>query len=307
MPDRMMFVVNPASSNGKTRRRWPEIKNILDTRGFDYDFRWTGGPWEAAEITRDSLKEGFSVVVAVGGDGTLNEVVNGFFLVDEETRNRGSLGVISMGTGSDFIRTVGIPRDIPGAVTRLAKGNRSLLDVGLARFSRADGSRGERYFLNVADVGMGGETALRVNSTSKALGGFLSFLWGVIVSISLYKNKEMTLVIDGEVTWQGRYVSVAMGNGRFFGGGMKITPQAMPADGLLDVTILPDFSKPMLFWSLPKVYSGRHLDIEGVKYTRGSKIALTSPEVVLLETDGEMPGQLPVEVEVLPRALQVIL
>jgi len=306
MPDRMMFVVNPTSSNGKTGRRWPEIKNILDTRGLDYDFRWTGGPWEAAEITRDSLKGDFNVVVAVGGDGTLNEVVNGFFLVDEETRSRGSLGVISMGTGSDFIRTAGIPKDLQGAVTRLEKGGRSLLDVGLARFSRPDGSRGERYFLNVADVGLGGETALRVNHTSKALGGFLSFLWGVIVSIFLYKNKEMTLVIDEEVTWQGRYVTVAMGNGRFFGGGMKIAPQAMLADGLLDVTILPDFSKPMLLRSLPKVYSGRHLEIEGVKYTRGKKISLSSPELVLLEVDGEMPGQLPVEVEVLPLALRVI-
>ena len=154
--------------------------------------------------------------------------------------------------------------------------------------------------------GWGGETALRVNNTSKALGGFASFLWGVLVSIFLYKNKEMTIVIDDEITWQGKYVTVAMGNGRFFGGGMKIAPQAMLSDGLLDITILPDLSKAMLLVSLPKVYSGKHLDIQGVKYSRGKKVTITSPERVLLETDGEMPGQLPLEVELLPLALQVI-
>ncbi len=305
MADRFMFIVNPASSNGKTRRRWPEIKSILDARDLDYDFRMTGGPWDAAEIARESLLGGYNVVVAVGGDGTLNEVVNGFFLVDGKTRMGSSLGVISMGTGSDFIRTAGIPRDFPAAIKVIEGGQNTWMDVGRARFTRADGTPGERYFLNVADVGMGGETAERVNNTSKALGGFASFLWGVIVSIFLFKNKEMTLVIDDEVTWQGKYVTVAMGNGRFFGGGMKITPQAMLTDGLLDITILPDFSKPMLFRSLPKVYSGRHLEIKGVKYTRGKKISISSPEQVLLEMDGEIPGKVPVEVEILPSALKV--
>ncbi len=306
MPDRFMFIVNPASSNGRTSRRWPEIKNILDTRGLEYDFRMTEGPWEAAEIARDSLRGGYNVVVAVGGDGTLNEVANGFFLVDEEVRAGSSLGVISMGTGSDFIRTAGIPKDIQSAVKVIERGEKTLLDVGRARFARADGTMADRYFLNVADVGIGGETAERVNNTSKALGGFVSFLWGVIVSIFLYKNKEMTLAIDEEITWQGKFVTVALGNGRFFGGGMKITPQAMLTDGLLDVTILPDLSKPRLLMSLPKVYSGRHLEIKGVKYARGKKISIKSPEPALLEMDGEIPGRTPVDVEVLPLALQIL-
>ena len=302
-----MFIVNPASSNGKTARRWPAIKNILDEKDLDYDFRMTTRPLEASELTRDSLLRGFDVVVAVGGDGTLNEVVNGFFQVDAEIRGKSSLGVISMGTGSDFIRTAGIPKDIRAAVEVICRQKTSWLDVGRASFAQKDGGTGLRYFLNVADVGMGGETVERVNSTSKALGGFVSFLWGVIISILLYKNKEMTVAIDDEVTWKGKFVTVAIGNGRFFGGGMKITPQAMLDDGVFDLTLLPDFTKPKLFMSLPKVYSGKHLNIKGVKYTRGKKVSITSPETVLLELDGEMPGFAPVEVELLPKVLQVIL
>ncbi len=307
MQKKYMFIVNPASSNGKTGRRWPAIKKILDEKDLDYDFRITAGPLEATELAKDSLNQGVRVVVSVGGDGTLNEVVNGFFQVDAEIRGKSSLGVISMGTGSDFIRTSGIPKDIRAAVETIDRGKAALLDVGHVRFTGTDGRAAGRYFLNVADVGLGGETVERVNNTSKALGGFVSFLWGVIISIFLYKNKEMTVVIDEEVTWKGKLVSVALGNGRFFGGGMKITPQAMLDDGLLDITLLPDFSKLKLLISLPRVYSGRHLDIAGVKHARGKKVSITSPETVLLDLDGEMPGRVPMEVELLPKALQVIM
>ena len=306
MGNRIMFIVNPASSNGKTRRRWPLIKNILDTKGVDYDFRMTGGPLEAMELTRNSLLEGFPVVTAVGGDGTLNEVVNGFYLVDGDLRSRASLGVISMGTGSDFRRTAGIPKNPGDAVETIVRGRGSWLDVGRIIYTRTDGEKGERYFINVADVGMGGETAQRVNNTSKVLGGFVSFLWGVMVSIVLYRNKEVTVLVDDVAVWEGKGVTVALGNGRFFGGGMMIAPQAMLDDGLLDITLLPDFNKARLFMSLPRVYSGRHLDLKGVKYLRGKKISIASPDTVLLEVDGEIPGILPVEAEILPGSLRVL-
>ncbi|RJX23687.1 MAG: diacylglycerol kinase family lipid kinase [Dethiobacter sp.] len=304
--NRMMVVVNPAAANGKTGRRWPYIKNIMQAKGLHFDFRATGGPGKATVITQKALNDEYKTLVCVGGDGTLNEVVNGFFEVEYNKRNRSVLGIISVGTGSDFIRTLGIPREINRAVETLIRGKSRLIDLGLARFVLPNGEKTSRYFCNITDIGLGGETAARVNKTSKILGGRLSFIYGTIVSLFLYKNKEISAVIDGKIKRQGKITTLVLANGQYFGGGMKIAPLAEPDDALLDVLFIHDMSKIKLLANLSRVYKGTHLSISGVEFMRAKKVFITSPEDVLLELDGEQPGKAPVEIEILPQALQVL-
>lgn len=163
-----------------------------------------------------------------------------------------------------------------------------------------------RYFCNTTDVGLGSETAARVNRRSKALGGFFSFFLGVVLSLLLFKNKELTITIDGSHAFTGKVTTLVVANGKFFGGGMMITPDALLKDGLLDVLILPAFSKPKLFYYLPRVYKGSHLKIKGVEYLKAKKVSIKTLETTVFELDGETPGRVPAEIEVIPTALNIL-
>ncbi len=306
MSKKIIVIVNPASSNGKTRKRWPKINKLLSDEAINFDYKFTEKPGDAASIAKRSLEEGYQTIVVVGGDGTLNEAVNGYLSADKELIKNAAIGVISMGTGGDFVRTAGIPKDPAEAVKILARGNTKDIDVGVSRYTDDKGEKQLRYFCNTTDVGLGGETATRVNKTSKALGGFISFLYGVIVTLILYKSKEVDVIIDDEISLKGKATTLVVTNGRYFGGGMKITPTAELDDGLLDILFLPHFSKLKLLFYLPRVYKGTHLSIAGVKYCKGKKVRVTSTEELIIEIDGETPGKTPVEMEIMPKALKII-
>lgn len=301
-----MAIINPVSSNGKTGRRWPEISTLLQASSLIFEHRFTQAPDDARSIAWESLEEGYETLISIGGDGTLNEIVNGFFLVSEEIRERSTLGIISTGTGGDFVRTAGIPKNISEAVLKIAQGKTFLMDVALSKFIDDNGQKISRYFCNTVDIGLGGDTAARVNTSSKALGGFLSFLHSVIVTLILYKNKEVSIVLNDKAVVTGKTAILAVTNGKYFGGGMKIAPLAELDDGMLDIVFAPDLSKLKLFCSIPSIYRGTHLDIKDLQYFRVKKIAITSPEKILIEMDGETPGWTPLEVEIIPKALRII-
>lgn len=302
-----MAIINPVSSNGRTGRRWPEISALLQKSDLVFDYRFTQASGDARNIARESLEEGYETLISIGGDGTLNEIVNGFFLVSEEIRDRSALGIISMGTGGDFIRTAGIPKNVAEAVLKIAEGKTFLMDIALSRFIDNNGQKTSRYFCNTVDIGLGGDTAARVNRSNKALGGFISFLYSVIITLILYKNKEVTIVLNDKGVITGKTAILAVTNGKYFGGGMKIAPLAELDDGLLDIVFAPDLSKLKLFSSIPSIYRGTHLAIKDLQYFRGKKITITSPEKILIEMDGETPGWTPLEVEIIPRALKIII
>lgn len=302
---RVAAVVNPVSANGKTGKNWPEIASWLKAEGIDFDYWLTGGPGQATELTRRALQQGCDLVIAVGGDGTANEVINGFFTPEGPVSKTAAVAFIPSGTGNDLSDTLHIPRNHREAVKHLVSSPLRRLDLGRIKFTGHDGNFYSRYFVNVAGLGLDGDTVARVNRTSKALGGFVSFLWGTVISLLLYRNREMAIEVDGRLVFEGPVTTVAVGNGRYFGGGMCIAPQAVMDDGLLDIVIIHNMSKPDLLVNLPRVYKGSHLSHPRVESLCGRRVVINAPGVALLNLDGEQPGRAPIEIELLPKALNV--
>lgn len=302
---KIAVVVNPASANGTTGRRWPEVAAALEDAGTRYDYTFTESPYHATAITANYLKDGYDLIISVGGDGTANEIVNGFFENGKLINEQAAVSFISTGTGRDLGRTIGTPAGIREAVNHIMKSDHRLIDVGKVSFTNKQDDWEVRYFINVAGLGLDGDTVARVNRTSKALGGFVSFLWGTVVSLLLYKNRQMRITVDHREICNEPVTVVVIGNGRFFGGGMQIAPNALIDDGLFDIIILRNLSKVALLANLPKVYGGKHLGHPRISSLRGKKVEVTSADRVLLDLDGEQPGSTPVEIELLPGAIKL--
>lgn len=298
-------IVNPASANGQTRKIWPKIyKRLLDQK-INLEYAYTTGPGEATILTRQALHNNYSQILSVGGDGTINEVVNGFFENQQHINPEASLAVLSHGTGGDFLRSLNQTRGLHSFLDLLRREQITPIDCGLAQFEDASGVLHNRYFLNVADVGLGGETVDRVNKRSKFLGGKLSFLLGSLISILTYENKNMKCVIDGKVVVNGLTNSIMVANGRYIGGGMMIAPNADLTDGLFDVIVLGDLSIPKILRHLPKIYQGQHLEVSGVSVYRGKEISIISNPSAFLDLDGEHPGFTPVHFSLIPQGIRL--
>jgi YegS/Rv2252/BmrU family lipid kinase len=237
--------------------------------------------------------------VAIGGDGTVNEVAQGL-----AGREGVELAVIPRGTGGDFVRTYGIPGKLEDAVAVARDGEARAIDLGRARYRAWDGSEGEAYFANIASAGMSGAIAKRSNETSKALGGKASYLWATLAVFARWRNDEVQVTVDGERR-AGRMHDVVVANGRFFGGGMMICPEAAPDDGVFDVLLIGDLTKRDLLLTLPKTYRGRHLPHPKAELLRGATVAVETPEPLPVELDGEQPGTTPARFEVVPQALRL--
>jgi diacylglycerol kinase (ATP) len=304
---RAFFVVNPAAANGRIRNEWSAI---LEASRAEYsanlEFALTGGPGDATLIARQALKGGYDVVVSVGGDGTLNEVVNGFFEDERPVNPSASLGVISLGTGSDFIKTLGIPRDLHACLEILKRANIKVIDTVRTVVTSTDGSRKVRYFINVGEFGSGGAVVEKVNRTTKALGGRISFLWGILTTLPRYKNKEITFSVDGGEERTALLNNFVVANGRFYGGGLKPAPEASLDDGLLDIVTMGDFRFREVLFSLGKLREGTHLSNPKVWFVRGRKVVARSDKEVLIEEDGELVGTLPAEFEIVPKSVSLI-
>lgn len=302
---KIALVVNPVSANGTTAKRWPEVEAAFREAGVEFSYSFTESPEHATKITRNYLKQGYDLIIAVGGDGTANEVVNGFFSAGQLINPQAAVAFMSTGTGRDLGRTIGTPPSINEAVQHILQSSVRPVDIGRVIFTNNQGAEDVRYFINVAGLGLDGDTVARVNRASKALGGFISFLWGTLVSLMLYKNKKMTIEVDGAEICSESITVVVIGNGRYFGGGMCIAPQAVVDDGFFDIVILRGLSKPALLVNLPRVYCGKHLNHPRITSLRGQNISVSSTEEALLDLDGEQPGSAPVTVEMLPAVLNL--
>lgn len=298
-------IVNPASRNGQTGKVWPNLSEKMKASGFAHQWEMTTGPGDGGRIAREAVQQGFDRIIAVGGDGTVNEVINGLFENDRLINPDLVFGVLSMGTGGDFIKAVSIPGGMEDAIHYLTCNRVERVDIGKARFVGNDGQITDRYFLNIADLGLGAETVDRVNHTTKAFGGFVSFLWGTLVSLLHYRNKAAEITIDGGETFKAQLTLCAIANGTHFGGGMNIAPLAKLNDGLFDVVLCQSFSKPEIMVNLKRLYGGTHLNHPKVRFLRATKVKISSPEKLLLEMDGEQPGVAEVEFSILPAALNL--
>ena len=295
-------VVNPASCAGKTGRAWPELRRALAAAGVEVEERLTREPRQATELTRQALRDGAGRVVAVGGDGTLNEVVNGFF--DEDgapIATDAVLGLVPSGTGGDFRRTAGIPVGAAAAPI-LATGANRPVDVGRLTLDGA----APRHFVNIADCGIGGEVVARVNRSSKRAGGTATFLWHSLASLLSYRPRAARVEIDGTVE-EGRYQNVVVANGRYFGGGMRVAPDADLGDGQFDVVLFGDLPKVRSITGIRRIYAGTHIGQPGIRMIRARRVRVTPLEDPPLgfEMEGEEVGPAPATLEILPGAVRL--
>jgi diacylglycerol kinase (ATP) len=296
-------IINPVAGAGRTAREWRGIVGLLKKHGLNCEHDLTEAPGHAVHLAREAAKNGYDMVVSVGGDGTINEIVNGIYA--SGNMKNATLGIISTGTGSDYIRTVGVPHHKDEACRCLGRSRKRTVDVGVVEYTN-DGKTEERLFVNFAGIGFDAEIVRRTTRQFKALGSLPSYLLGVFTTLATFANKDVTIKLDGEPL-DRRVCTVIMNNGRYGGGGMFTAPQAELADGWLDVLIVGDLSKPDLLRSLPRIYKGTHLTHPKVTMKQAKEIEISSSNGrVHLQADGELLGEVPARFRVMPAALNII-
>jgi YegS/Rv2252/BmrU family lipid kinase len=301
-----VFVVNPHSGNGKTGREWPRIRSLAEEILGDFEAYITTGPDDATVLTRNSLQRGAEVIVCVGGDGTLNEVINGFFGNNGPLRKDAVLGFLPNGTGCDFPRSFPVFSETKPGLESIRTCSTQMMDLGRIRFTNHQGNPSVRYFHNITSCGLGGEVVERVNRTSKACGPFVTFIAATLTSLFKYKKKAIRIRIDNDEELTKEVLHVAVANGRYQGGGMLVAPDASFDDGLFDVTVIDSMSIPLVFRRLPKLYNGKIKEIPQVFTKTAQKVSLFSEQRVLIDIDGEQPGVLPADIEIVPAAIKMI-
>jgi YegS/Rv2252/BmrU family lipid kinase len=295
------IIVNPAAGANTTYRRWPHIQSLLRNSGLSFDFEYTEGAGHAFALAREAASDGYGLLVAVGGDGTINEVANGVLTaVNTEFT---TMGIVSTGTGNDFIRSLGIPKDYVGACQRLVGPHRLMIDAGVVEYEK-DGQRQQRYFVNSAGVGFDAEVNEAVEHLPKRIGHTIPFVMGLLKTLPAYRNKDISLVIDGRRESR-RVLSVIVSNGAYFGGGMKIAPDADISDRQLDVLTIGDVGKLELLKVFPRVYKGTHITHPKVRVEKASEVTVESGMRILVQADGELLGEGPATFRVLPAALNL--
>ena len=299
------LVVNPRSAGGETGKHWAELSAQMTRALGDFGHGFTEGAMDAVRLTRQALQEGYECVAAVGGDGTINEVVNGFFADGKPLNPRAALGVIPRGTGGDFRRAFGWELDLESALARLRTETTEPFDVGLAEYVNHAGQQESRYFANISSFGVSAAIAHEVNRTSKALGGNLSFMWGTVKTMARYKDRRVTVRVDGGEPETLDITVIAAANGRYFGSGMCVAPQALTHDGHFDLTIWRDYGVTDFVIKAKGVYNGQHITWAKTRYLSCRTLEAHSDQEVLLEMDGEVPGRLPCRISILPGAIRL--
>jgi len=300
-------VVNPASGAGKAGREWAAIEGWLPSSGLPYEVARTTRPLEATEIAQRAVRESRPVVVAVGGDGTLNEVVNGFFRNGAPLPTTSKLAMVPLGTGGDFRRTLRIPSDPKLAIDVLRSGVVRRLDAGCVTFQTEDGGTGVRHFINIADAGLGGEVVHIVGNGTKRWGSATYTVAGLRALMG-FKNKPMTVNIDGVDHEIAKAQQVVVANCQYFGGGMQMAPSASPTDGVFDVILIKNAGKIETMRGMNDIRSGKHLDQTNPKMELmyGKRVSVSSPQKVRIDIDGESVGFLPALFEIQPGAIEFI-
>jgi YegS/Rv2252/BmrU family lipid kinase len=300
-------IVNPESNRGRTRKKWEQIKEALKTFIKEFKYEFTEKPAQATEISRAAIRDGSEMIVGVGGDGTINEIANGFFdgmkLINPQT----VLGIVPSGTGCDFSKSLHIPSSLKHALRVLTQAPSPAVDIGKASFLSHAGTIEERYFLNVADFGFGGEVLERMNQI-RAKRKAASYFKSTLATFFHYRSKTIKLKIENEEIPRGEYLIGAISNGRIFGKGMKIAPHARLDDELFDIVLIKGMKVMEFLMNVWRIYAGTHLSHPKILLHRGKKIEANPEDLdndVLIEIDGEQVGKLPATFEIVPRSIPI--
>jgi YegS/Rv2252/BmrU family lipid kinase len=298
-------IVNPNAGNGKGRTDWKRISGLFKKENILIESVFTENKGHAVDITARAIMNGFRKIVTVGGDGTLHEVVNGLFKQTICKSTDVTLALIPVGTGNDWGRMFGIPTVYNGAVDVIRENKQLLHDVGLVTYNQGNEVH-SRYFINIAGLGFESIVVKKTNKQKdKGRSNKAIYFYNLLTSLITYRNTEATITIDGEST-TSRIFSLNVGNGRYCGGGMRQTPEAMPDDGLLDVTVLREMGRIEIIRNLKLLYDGSILSHPKVDGYRVKNVQVTSESLLYVEADGESLGHTPASFTVIPGALRVV-
>jgi diacylglycerol kinase (ATP) len=299
---RIRVIVNPVAGAGKTAKKWPQIMRLMQSLGIDFEHDITEAPGHAIELAKSAVEKGYEMVVSVGGDGTIHEIVNGL----HEAGGTASVvvGIVSTGTGADYIRTLGVPRRYTEACQCLLSPGRRTVDLGVVEYTRK-GRPQKRLFVNFAGIGFDAEVVRATTEKFKALGDIPSYLMGLFSTLMSYQNRDISILVDGE-SGQRRICTVLLNNGRYAGGGMLPAPNADLGDGFFDLVIIDDITKPDLLMSLPRVYRGTHLTHPKVTLMRAREVEIWPTQTSAVQADGELLGEAPARFSIMPAALNVV-
>jgi len=287
-----LFLVNPASGNGATGKRWPKLRDRAAELGLEGKQVLSEFPGHLAKAAKDSPG---SLLVVIGGDGTVNEVANGVAGSEAE------LAVLPCGTGQDFGRTHGLPTGFDDAVRVALGGETRTIDLGRVELE----SGTSRFFANVGSAGMSGAVARRANAMTKAFGGRATFFYALTREFLAWQNTRVVVELEDGLQREGAMHDVIVANGNWHGGGMKLAPDARQDDGVFDVVLIGDVTKLDFLTTAPKLYSGRYLSHPKVELLQSSSVAIRASEPLPLEVDGEPIGATPARFEVVPSALRL--
>jgi diacylglycerol kinase (ATP) len=304
---KLFVVINPAAAGGRAGKLWPKISRELSAAVGSFESALTTKSGEAVTLVRDAVANGAKTIIAVGGDGTINEAINGLCGGDKGPPSDVTFGFIMCGTGGDFRRSFGLPKGVSAAIERLKSGRVQTIDLGRLHYTDANGVLAQRWFNNISSFGFSGEVVRAVNAAriSKIFGGKFSFLWNSFLELRKYQGCKVDITVDGTIIPQ-EICTVAVCNGKFFGGGMKMAPHAELDDGSFDVVVVRQ-NPPLTIFDMRLLYSGAHLDHPNVSVYRGRKIEAKplSNAPIYLDVEGEAPGSLPATFEVVPKALRI--
>jgi len=282
-----LIIVNPAAGRGRALRVW---RRLEDRCPFAYEVHFTARPGEATEVARQAAGESFQRVISIGGDGTIHEIANGL------AGTGVALGIIPGGNGNDFARTLGLPRNPEEALRCVAGGQVKAVDLG-----NVNG----RFFVNVAGLGFDCEVLEEVSRRKGSFAGSLVYLYAVFTTLTSYTNADVLLDIDG-TTRSRRVLLLAVANGQYYGGGMRVAPHARVDDGAFDICVAGDLTRPEVVVNVPRMYLGTHLSHPKVEYFRGARVRVESERELMIQCDGELVGNAPAEFTVSAGSLNVI-
>jgi len=303
-----LVIANPVSENGRAGERWPRVKKAIGQAIGEHKAVLTKKPGHATRLAREAAEKGVGRILVFGGDGTVNEVVNGLFEGGQLINRKIILGVIPTGTGGDFRRSLGLNGKVSQALEVIRKGHIETIDVGHVAFTGNSGQTEERHFANMTGIGLSGDIMRKVNKArrSKTFGAGFAFKFATLTAMIGHKNRMMRIEIDGHKPVYETACSIHVCNGRFAGGGMMFSPNSELNDGVLDVVLLGDFKVFNFIVESKTLYTGKHIDNPKVQLFKGKEIRISSENDVSLEIDGETPGVLPARFKVVEKSLKII-
>lgn len=309
MPHQTVVIVNPSSAKGTTAEQFARCRSEIESLLNAPEILYTEGQLDATRLAREKIKQGAELIVVVGGDGTINEVVNGFFDAENKLINPNAvLGILPSGTGDDFRRTLGWSAGIRPNISRLRHGRVKHVDLGFVTASDGEGSQRQTFFINVASCGLSGLVAQRMKHASRRWGSSFAYYWTTVKSIWNYHQPVISTEFDGKKVLHPKCSLVAYANGQYFGGGMNIAPGARVDDARFDQITVSKMNLAFFLRDGHKVYKGEHVNLPQVTRSRGrvSFVESQTEEPVFIEADGEDAGQLPAKFEILPGALPLL-